>query len=211
MDHMRFKSNQTAAAYVADALDPAAQEAFERHLMSCPDCVSEVEDWRAIKSQLPRERLPEAESAASASSAARSPVFHWKLAASLAAVAAAGLAGGWYARSMQTPWADGGMGFYSLPPVSRGPADCVTVRLDAPTELLALRVPGAAPEQQLIAIDSEGRDLASDKYSVHTQSDGSWIVELRAQTVRDQGIRFEARSLDGTVDPRGCILNTPRE
>jgi hypothetical protein len=99
------------------------------------------------------------------------------------------------------------LGFYSLPPLTRGPADCTVVRLDPELALIALRVPGATREQQLIAVDSEGRDLAPDSYSVRTQADGSWLVRLQAQTVRDQGLRFEARSADGTVEPRGCIAS----
>ncbi|MGH8260541.1 MAG: zf-HC2 domain-containing protein, partial [Steroidobacteraceae bacterium] len=53
MDHLRFKSEQTAAAYVADGLDPDTREQFELHLMACPECVEDVEGWRAIKHCLP--------------------------------------------------------------------------------------------------------------------------------------------------------------
>src|SRR5690348_2840455 len=53
MEHMEFKENQTAAAYVADGLDENTQEAFELHMMRCPDCVEDVEVWRAIKLEMP--------------------------------------------------------------------------------------------------------------------------------------------------------------
>jgi len=48
MDHMRFKANLTAASYVAHGLEDSVQEEFELHLMSCPECVDDVEAWRAI-------------------------------------------------------------------------------------------------------------------------------------------------------------------
>ncbi len=37
MDHMSFKANQTAAAYVAGELDELSQETFEIHMMGCSD------------------------------------------------------------------------------------------------------------------------------------------------------------------------------
>jgi hypothetical protein len=251
MDHLRFKSEQTAAAYVAGGLDPTMQEQFELHLMSCRDCVEEVESWRALKGCLPREaaqsqgaragvsRQPAAPSArpvsvvpaakpatgqpataqpataqpAAAISAAATPVprssaaVRWRVAAALAAGVIVGAAGGWYGRAEQGPSVRSeSIGFYSLPPLMRGPSDCTAVRVGSQVTVLALRVPGVAKEQRLVAVDSEGHDLASQDYSVATQADGSWLVRLRAELVRDQGIRFEARSADGTVEPKGCVL-----
>ena len=55
MDHMQFKANQTAAGYVANGLDESTQEAFELHLMGCSECVEDVEVWRAIKLDMPRQ------------------------------------------------------------------------------------------------------------------------------------------------------------
>ncbi|MGH8261716.1 MAG: hypothetical protein ACREUG_18720, partial [Steroidobacteraceae bacterium] len=137
-----------------------------------------------------------------------SAAARWRIAAALAAGVIVGTAGGWYGRSAQGPSvAADSIGFYSLPPLMRGPADCTAVRVGPQVDLIALRVPAATKEQQLVAVDSEGHDLAADEYSVRTQTDGSWLVRVRAQVVRDQGIRFEARSADGTVEPRGCVLN----
>jgi len=257
MDHLRFKSEQTAAAYVAGGLDPSLQEEFELHLMSCPDCVEEVEGWRAMKGCLPFEaaqsqaaihgamhRRPAAASVrpatapasrepkpataappaaakpttaqqfapnpvvAAPAAAARGPKYvGWRIAAALAAGVIVGTAGGWYGRSEQGPSVHSqSIGFYSLPPLMRGPSDCTAVRVGPHVAVLALRVPAAAPEQRLVAVDSEGHDLAPEDYSVATQADGTWLVRLRAEMVRDQGIRFEARSADGTVEPRGCVL-----
>ncbi|MGH8219381.1 MAG: zf-HC2 domain-containing protein [Steroidobacteraceae bacterium] len=230
MDHLRFKSEQTAAAYVAGSLDPAVQERFELHLMSCPDCVEEVESWRALKGCLPLEAAqspgmhdgvnrqpapglrsapasPAPKQAASSPAAGSANAIRWRVAAALAAGVLVGSAGGWYGRAEQGPSVrSDSIGFYSLPPIMRGPSDCTAVRVGPQVTVLALRVPAAAKEQQLVAVDSEGHDLASEDYSVATQADGSWLVRVRAEAVRNQGLRFEARSADGTVEPRGCIL-----
>jgi Putative zinc-finger len=249
MEHLRFKSEQTAAAYVAGGLDPGLQEQFELHLMSCPDCVEEVESWRALKGCLPLEAgqgaragvgrplpasnvrpvsvLPTAKPAAAQPPPAipavsipvaaipaamipatgRSGAIRWRVAAALAAGVVVGATGGWYGRAAQGPSVRSeSIGFYSLPPLMRGPSDCTAVRVGPQVTVLALRVPGLARDQRLVAVDSEGHDLASEDYSVATQADGSWLVRLRAEMVRDQGIRFEARSADGTVEPKGCVL-----
>ncbi|GEM_PF-750658 len=267
MDHLRFKSEQTAAAYVADALDASAREQFELHMMSCSECVEEVEGWRALKSCLPRDATlghssraagtapnppgsapnpagssPRPADAALCSAGKQAPTpshrpaapapvsqrsaapvrverdaaatasARWRLAAALAAGLLVGAVGGWYGRSSRGPAVDSAnIGFYSLPPLTRGPSDCTSVHVDPPVSLLAVRVPAAAKEQRLVAVDGEGHDLAPQDYSVRTQADGSWLVRLRAETVRDQGIRFEARSADGTVEPRGCVLNDTQD
>ena len=211
MEHLRFKSSQTPAAYVAGGLDSRMQEAFELHMMSCPQCVDEVEAWRAIKDKMvdeTGERPREPAVHAPAAAAARATLSGWRLAISLAVLTCVGAAGGWYARSTQGPslTADS-LGFYSLPVRMRGPSDCLSLRLDTPIKLVAVRVPGAAAEQQLVAVDGTGRDLSPDSYAVRMQGDGSWLVRLSAPAVRGQSVRFEARSADGTADPRGCIAN----
>ena len=244
MDHLRFKSNQTAAAYVADALDREVQEAFELHLMSCPECVDEVEGWRAIKGKLgdvvPEPRLRDAPAGiASRREAAREPrtdilagttlraasapeplgaaataqypksAAPWKLAALLAGVAAVGAGGGWYARLVQGPSLDtDSVSFYSMPPLTRGPADCTVVAVGSHTRMLAIRLPDVGAQEQLSVIDSEGHELDASDAVARPQGDGSWVVRLRATVLRDQGIRFESRSLDGTVEPRGCLMSS---
>jgi hypothetical protein len=217
MDHLRFQSSQAAASYVADTLDPQTQEAFELHMMSCPECVGEVESWRALKANLPCEQTPVVEvgheaPATVARPAARGSVGQWRVAATIGAVALAAGAGGWYARAMQSPWSDSdSMAFYNLPAVTRGPSDCLALRLDGHTRVLALHIPGAVADQQLVAVDSDGRDLNPDSYAVRVQADGSWLLRLRGSSVTEQGLRFEARSADGTVEPRGCVLGNAAE
>jgi hypothetical protein len=244
MDHLRFESDQAAAAYVADGLDPERRQEFELHMMSCPECVEAVEGWRAIKDHLPHDladsatgrheqttgtdipsrvarkprasasktSTPQAPRMSGAVSQMPSPAgARWRLASMLAAGLIAGTAGGWYGRSAEGPSLDTrSIGFYSLPPLSRGPADCTSVRLGSHVLLLALRIPGSVPDQRLVAVDSEGHDLSPEDYSVQTQGDGSWLVRVRAATVREQDLRFEARSADGTVEPRGCVVSASR-
>ena len=92
MDHIQFKANQTAAGYVANGLDESTQEAFELHLMGCSECVEDVEVWRAIKLDMPRQR-PEVRSKAP------KPRFvafsDWRMAASLVGAGIIGATGGW--------------------------------------------------------------------------------------------------------------------
>lgn len=276
MEHLRFKSEQTAAAYVADELDPARREEFELHMMSCVECVEDVEGWRAIKNRLPDHAVPRplparklpaedrssspegsapnAESAeaaraaqegapspatgearkpksgtprpaggqpptvssAAAHTAAPQPVRaaggRWRFASTVAAALVAGVAGGWFMHALQGPSVNGShIAFYSLPPLARGPADCMSLTLRRGVSLLALRIPGAVASEQLIPVDSEGHNLAPGSYSVEIQGDSSWLVRLPAATIREQGIRFEALSPDGTVEPRGCVISSAEQ
>jgi len=241
VEHLHFKSELTAAAYVAGGLDPQLEREFELHLMECPECVSEVETWRALKSHLPqRERAPRPQlaerdvapapsqglpqppavprSPARVRSAAQSqeplptaaarPTAGFagrRLAFTLGAVAIAGVAG-WFARSLQGPEADR-IGFFSLPAVATRGVECTPARLAAGLEFVAVRVPGAVLDQQLVPVDSDGRDLAPESYTVRTQADGAWVVQFSAAALRDREVRFEARKRDGTGEPLGCIAD----
>jgi len=218
MDHLRYQSSQTAASYVAAQLDPQEQEAFELHMMSCPECVGEVESWRAIQQSLPGARsreldLPAGGPQAHASAASVSkapPAPRWRAAIAVAAVALAGAAGGWLARTMQEP----SMGaddtaFFALNAVGRGAEECQALRLDAGIRTVALRVKSTAPDQELAAVDANGRDLARSRFSVRSQADGSWVARLRADALGEPGVRFEGRSADGTVEPLGCVVSAP--
>ena len=216
MEHLRFKSSQTPAAYVAGGLDSRTQEAFELHMMSCPQCVDEVEAWRTVKDKIVDETGERPREPAVAVPAAAMPhdsfFMSWRVAVSLIAMTFVGATGGWYARSVQAPALNSdSLGFYSLPVRTRGAAECMSLRLDAPIKLVAVRVPGAAEEQRLVPVDSSGRDLSSDSYAVRTQGDGSWLVRLNAASVRGGSVRFEARSADGTADPRGCVASSARD
>jgi anti-sigma factor RsiW len=210
MDHLRFKSNHTAASYAADGLDAQTQEAFELHMMSCPECTGDVEIWRAMRNNLPRDKAqPAAPPVVHAPSLA--PALRWRTAAAVAAVGLISGIGGWFVRSVQAPWLDSErMAFVSLPSVSRGFSECTPLQLQQQTKLVALRVPGAVPEEQLVAIDADGRDLIPDSYAVDIQGDSSWLVRLPAEAVRTSSVRFETRSVDGTAEPLGCVTGTPQ-
>lgn len=206
MDHLQFKSNHTAAAYVADGLDARTQEAFELHMMSCSECVADVEVWRAMKRTLPRE-VPATEIPVSAPNQKTS--FPWRVAASFAMFTIVGASAGWYIRSSQAPWLDAErIAFFSLPPLTRGAENCSAIQFDSRTRLVALRIPGALPDQQLVAIDASGRDLRPEVYSTRAQSDGSWLLRTPSATFNSNTIRFEARSVDGTAEPLGCVVGT---
>ncbi|MEJ0036400.1 MAG: zf-HC2 domain-containing protein [Gammaproteobacteria bacterium] len=98
MDHMQFKANQTAAAYVAHELDEHAQEAFEVHMMGCSECLNDVEAWRVIKTHMPDAVVVET---------ARQFKKHWwggwGMAASFVGVMAVAAAGGFYGGTLQRP------------------------------------------------------------------------------------------------------------
>lgn len=55
-EHDRYRDD--AGAYLLDALDPAEQAAFERHLAGCPECRSDVEELRMAADALPRSVEP---------------------------------------------------------------------------------------------------------------------------------------------------------
>jgi hypothetical protein len=67
------------------------------------------------------------------------------------------------------------------------------------------------PDQQLVAIDANGRDLDPKSYSTHVQADASWIVRLRSDSLDDHTVRFEARSVDGTAEPLGCVVGASHD
>lgn len=202
MDHLRFKSNHTAAAYVANGLDLATQEAFELHLLSCAECVNDVEIWRTIKNKMPRDLAQPMEHA----TPARHPAARWRMAASLVATGLLGAVGGWYLHSAQAPWADpDSIVFQSLPPLTRGLEDCSPIRVGSQTRLIALRIPGAVAGQHVAAIGDDGHDLDASAYSVVMQSDGSWLVRMPAELLEKQSIRFESRGTEGPAEPLGCV------
>jgi anti-sigma factor RsiW len=55
-EHDRYRDD--AGAYLLDALEPAEQAAFERHLAACPECRSDVEELRMAADALPRSVEP---------------------------------------------------------------------------------------------------------------------------------------------------------
>ena len=204
MDHSQFKANQTAAVYVADGLDASTQEAFEMHMMACPECVEDVETWRAIKINIPASVRPA--SGLSRRFRAGHNTAHWRLAASVLVAAVGGLAGGWYSHAARGPELDSAQSvFFNMPAVERGADECTALRLSPDSELAVVRVPGVAAGNSLIAVDSEKQELSGGSYFVRRQPDGSEVVRIEARVLVDRAIHLETRSADGSIQPIGCI------
>ncbi len=212
MDHSQFKANQTAAVYVADGLDPPTQEAFEMHMMACPECVEDVETWRAIKINIPA-RVRPATAASAAARRARAEgrgmgqsVGTWRLAASLLIGGTVGAAGGWFGREAQGPDLDSARTvFFNMPAIERGGGECVAVRLSADSTMAMLRIPGIAAGRTLVAVDSEKHELAAGSYAVRVQPDGSQLVRIDTRMLVDRAVHLETRGPDGSTEPVGCV------
>lgn len=206
MNHARFKMNQTAALYVADGLDPRTQEAFELHLLECPECVEDVETWRAIK-----RHIPPGTTRAKATEIARSgPSFGWRIAASVSAATLIGSAAGWHVRSLQeTRLVDEQTAFFSLPARTRGAEECMSVHYTADTRRVVLRVPGVPSGSRAVATDAQGVELASGRYAARLQADGSWILSFEPQALTGSRVHIDARGADGSAEPLACVTGQP--
>jgi anti-sigma factor RsiW len=209
MDHAQFKSNQTAAVYVANGLDEATQEAFELHMMSCPECLEDVEAWRAIKMHMPRPQQ-QRKTRVAPEVARRSRVWPsaetFRMVASFAVVAVFASMGGWYLRSLKDPSIDNlRTVFLNVPAVTRGFEQCSQMPLTSQTRVAVLRVSGVPSASRLVALDSEGRDIPADRYQALAQPDGSWLLRVDARALERSAFHLGARSLDGDTEPLGCV------
>jgi len=203
MDHIQFKANQTAAGYVANGLDESTQEAFELHMMGCSECVEDVEVWRAIKLEMPRQRAEVRTLTPRRKLAAFSD---WRMAASLVGAGVIGATGGWLGKSTTATDLDSTRTVvFNLPSVSRGADDCTAMRLASDTRLAVLRVPGVSKEFRVVALDSEKRELPRSEYTSRIQPDGSQLVQIDAQALAGRLVRLEARRGDGSTEPLGCV------
>jgi hypothetical protein len=203
MDHMQFKANQTAAGYVANGLDESTQEAFELHMMGCSECVEDVEVWRAIKLDMPRQR-PEVRVAVPSRKLAA--FSDWRMAASLVGAGIVGAAGGWLGKSTTATDLDSTQTVvFNLPAVSRGADECTAVRLAPDTRLAILRVPGLSRDLRVVALDAEKRELPAGQYASRIQPDGSQLVRIDARALVGRLVHLEARRANGSGEPLGCI------
>jgi hypothetical protein len=201
MEHLQFKADQTAAIYIARGLDEKSQEDFELHLMSCGECVDDVEAWRAIEQHMPRE----ARAAHAPAAILDRGLKDWRLAASLVGIGLAGLIGGWYARSLDESL-DARTAFFNALPVSRGADDCTPLKFGADTTRVVLRVAGVGRDRKVLALDPQGRELASEGYAAWRQADGSWLLQFAAAQLSRRAIRLESRDAGSAPgEPLGCI------
>jgi hypothetical protein len=202
MDHTQFKTNQTAAGYVADGLDEGTQEAFELHMMGCSECVDDVEVWRSIKLDMPRPRP----AVRTAPARRFRPFTDWRMAASLLGAGVVGASGGWFGRATQATDIDSTQTVvFNVPSVTRGADECSALRFAADTRLAILRVPGVSRDLKVVALDSEKHELPSGKYAARLQPDGSQLVRIDAQLLDGRAVHLEARRADGSGEPLGCV------
>jgi hypothetical protein len=202
MDHIQFKSSQTAAAYVAEALNEPQQEAFELHMMGCSECLNDVESWRVIKTHMPAPAVIEA---------ARPPFRKtwwggWGMAASFVGAMGVSALVGWFASAAQRPDIDSSeMAVFNMPALTRG-SECTQLPLAANARALILRVPGVSSERSVIVMDSAGKPLANRHYSTHTQRDGSWIVRFDAAYLQREAAQLVAHKAGTEDEILGCVV-----
>lgn len=206
MDHIQFKANQIAAGYVANGLDESTQEAFELHMMGCSECVADVEVWRAIKLEMPRQHAQ----VHTLKPRRNATVFgEWRMAASLVGAGLIGAAGGWLGKANTATDLDSTRTVvFNLPSVSRGADDCTAMRLASDTRSAVVRVPGISRDLRVVALDSEKRELPSSDWSARIQPDGSQLLKIDATVLAGRLVHLEARRTDGTGEPLGCITGT---
>jgi hypothetical protein len=203
MEHTHFQATQAAAHYVADGLDDSTQEAFEVHLMDCLQCIEDVEAWRAIKCEMPKQRTEGRAGAVGP----RFAFSEWQMAASLVGVGVFGAAAGWLGRATLSSDVDWTQTVVSnLPAVFRGGDVCTPIRLGVDTRVALVRVPGVARDLHIVALDSGQRELPSSRYSSRYQPDGSQLVRLDALLLAGQEIHLETRGAGtDSGDPVGCV------
>jgi hypothetical protein len=208
MDHMQFKVNQTAAGYVANGLDESTQEAFELHMMGCSECVEDVEVWRAIKLDMPKQH-PQVTALPTQRRKSALAFSDWRVAASLVGVGLVGAAGGWLGKATTATDLDSTRTVvFNLPSVSRGADECTAVRLAPDTRLAVLRVPGISRDLRVVALDADKRELPSDRYGSRIQPDGSQLLRIDTELLAGRSVQLEARRADGSGEPLGCVTGT---
>jgi hypothetical protein len=200
MNHLQFKADQTAAIYVSRGLDEGAQEDFELHLMSCPECVDDVEAWRAIEAHMP----PDAQRAVSRAARTSGGLAVWRLAASLVGIGILGAAGGWYARPLADPEL-ARTAFFNALPAGRGAFDCMPLKFSPETRRIVLRIAGVASDREVTALNPSGDPLTAAGYSARRQPDGSWVLQFAADTFSRRAIHLESRATTGPAESLGCV------
>ena len=172
--------------------------------MGCSECVEDVEVWRAIKLDMPRQR-PEVRTTAPKR---RYVAFSdWRMAASLVGAGIIGATGGWLGKSTTATDLDSTRTVvFNLPSVSRGADDCTAVRLASDTQLAVLRVPGISRDLHVVALDSEKHLLPAGQSASRIQPDGSQLVRIDSRLLTGRPVHLEARRADGSGEPLGCII-----
>jgi len=205
MEHMEFKENQIAAAYVADGLDENTQEAFELHMMRCPDCVEDVEVWRAIKLEMP------AQTKRYGTVARQRGIHSFAIRRTAMICLAAILLGavvGWHSWDVHGTDLDvAHIVMFSLPAVTRSTDECAIVPLAADTRVvfvpIELHVPGS-----IVARGSEKGALPAGQSSSRTQPDGTQLLKIDAQLLIGRAVHLYAQHANGSENPIGCLTGS---
>ena len=201
MDHMQFKANQTAAAYVAHDLDEIAQEAFEVHMMGCSECLNDVESWRVIKTHMPDAVVLEP---------ARQFKKHWwggwGMAASfVGAMVVAAAGGGFYSGTLQRPNVDSSeIAIFDMQPVTRSEG-CTQLPLAANTRAVVLRMTKVDSERHPLATNLDGMELQASDYNVRAQRDGSWVLRFEPSYLKRASAYIVTRKAGTEDESLGCI------
>ena len=201
MDHMQFKANQTAAAYVAHDLDEIAQEAFEVHMMGCSECLNDVESWRVIKTHMPDAVVLEP---------ARQFKKHWwggwGMAASfVGAMVVAAAGGGFYGGTLQRPNVDSSeIAIFDMQPVTRSEG-CTQLPLAANTRAVVLRMTKVDSERHPLATNLDGMELQASDYNVHAQRDGSWVLRFEPSYLKRASAYIVTRKAGTEDESLGCV------
>jgi hypothetical protein len=180
-------------------------------MMGCSECVEDVEVWRAIKLDMPKQR-PEVRPAARQRKLVA--FSDWRMAASLVGAGILGATGGWLGKATTATDLDSTRTVvFNLPAVSRGADECTAVRLAPDTRLAVIRVPGISRDLRVVALDSEKRELPAGQYTSRIQPDGSQLLQIDAGLLTGRAIQLEARPQTGARhdasgavgEPLGCV------
>ena len=175
-------------------------------MMGCSECVADVEVWRAIKLDMPRQQG----NVRTLTPRSRLAAFSdWRMAASLVGAGVLGATGGWLGKATTATDLDSTRTVvFNLPSVSRGADDCTAMRLASDTRLAVLRVPGISKDLRVVALDSEKRELPASAYTSRIQPDGSQLLKIDTALLAGRQVHLEARRADGTGEPLGCITGS---
>jgi hypothetical protein len=200
MDHMQFKANQTAAAYVAHELDEHSQEAFEIHMMGCSECLNDVEAWRVIKTHMPDAVVLET---------ARQFKKHWwggwGMAASFVGAMVVAAAGGFYGGTLQRPDIDSSeTAIFDMQPVTRSEG-CTQLPVAANTRAVVLRMTRVDSERHPLATNLDGMELTASQYNVRAQRDGSWVLRFEPEYLKHASAYIVTRKSGSEDESLGCI------
>jgi hypothetical protein len=200
MDHIQFKANQTAAAYVAHELDEHSQEAFEIHMMGCSECLNDVEAWRVIKTHMADAVVLEP---------ARQFKKHWwggwGMAASFVGAMVVAAAGGFYSGTLQRPSLDSSeTAIFDMQPVTRSEG-CTQLPLAANTRAVVLRMTKVDSERHPLATNLDGMELSPSEYNVRVQRDGSWVLRFEPDYLKSASAYIVTRKAGTEDESLGCI------